>query len=120
MARERSGSWAVSVFEPKRRIPVERSKAELNAELNALIGQALEMAITLQQVANKLRANAKLIPSRKDFDSDSEWQYRPDINDNSAYPDAAKLIDDMRLARQAIHNLEFEEEQGGPKDTMTC
>lgn len=100
---------------------MENRKAELYVKLDGQRRQAIEMAATAPpQVADKLSANAKLIPSTKDFDSDFEWHYRLDGNCNSAYPDAAKLIDDMRLTRQAIHNLEFEEEQSGPTDTMTC
>jgi hypothetical protein len=99
---------------------MENRKAELNARLDGLRGQALEMAITQRQVANKLRANAELIPSLYDFDSDFELKCRLGVTDNSAYPDAAKLIEDMRQTRKDIHNLEFEEEQCGPKDIMTC
>jgi hypothetical protein len=98
-----------------------RKKAELYAKLDGLRIQALERAAkTPPQVAKKLRDNAELIPSRKDFDSDYEWQYRLDINDNSEYPEAAKLIEAMRQTRKDIHNLKFEEEQGVPNDTMTC
>jgi len=99
---------------------VEKRKAELYVKLDGLRIQALEMSITLQLVANKLRNNAKLIPSLSDFDSDSELDRRLDVNDNSAYPEAAKLIEDMRQTRKDIHNLEFAEEQAGPNDTMTC
>jgi hypothetical protein len=75
-------------------------------------------AVSPQQVASVLRRNAKRRPSKYDFYSD--FEDRLDEYCNSTYPDAAKLIDDMKHARQAIHNLEFEEEQAGPKSTMTC
>jgi hypothetical protein len=104
-----------------RKVELNAKKAELNAKLNDQRKQAGEMSEGApRQVAEKLRENAALCPSRYDFDSDHEWKYRLDVNDNSGYPEAAKLIEDMRQTRQAIHNLEFEEEQGGPKDTMTC
>jgi hypothetical protein len=107
---------------------MENRKAELNtkldglkAKLGGLQEQALEMvAIVPQRVADKLRANAKLILSTNDFDSDYELHYRLDVNDNSAYPDAATLIEYMRQTRQAIHNLKFKQEQDAPSNTMTC
>jgi len=100
---------------------VENRKAELNAKLDGLRVRALEMAaIAPPQVASKLIYNAKLPPSLYDFNSDFELKCRLDVNDNSQYPEAAKLIEDMRQTRKDIHNLEFEEEQGGPSDTMTC
>jgi len=101
---------------------MENSIAELYAKLDDQRKQSLEMAAIMPpQVAKKLRYNESLPPSRYDFDSDFEFfQCRLDVNDNSQYPEAAKLIEDMRLTRQAIHNLEFAEEQDGPNVTMTC
>lgn len=101
---------------------MENSTVELYAKLDDKRKQSSEMAVIIPpQVAKKLRYNASLRPSRYDFDSNFEFfQCRLDENDNSQYPAAAKLIEDMRLIRQAIHNLQFKEEQGSRTDTMTC
>ena len=101
---------------------MERSPTELYANLDHQRNQSLDLAAMMPlQVATKLRYNASLRPSRVDFDSDFEFlRCRLDVNDNSQYPEAAKLIEDMRLTRQAIHNRESAEEQGGVNDTMIC
>jgi hypothetical protein len=101
---------------------MENRKAELNGELVGMRKQAINMAArTPPPVAEKLQYNATLDPSKRDFNSNFESDCKLDGNYPSAWPDAAKLIEDMRLVRQQIHNLEFaEEQQRGPTNTMTC
>ena len=99
---------------------MSNQKAQLTAALDELRAQALEMALnTPPQVTAKLRQNAALHPSKYDFNSEIELKYRLDVNDVSAYSDAATLIDQMRAMRQSISNLEFVEAQGaGPHNTV--
>ncbi len=101
---------------------MENSISELYVRLNDLRNHSQEMAAVVpQRVSKKLKYNLYLSPSIDDFSSEFEFsKCRLDVNDNAQYPEAAKLIEDMRLTRQAIHNLEFAAEQGGPTDTMTC
>lgn len=95
-------------------------KTERIAALEELKAQALEMASKMPpRIAEKLRQNAKLIPSKFDFDSEHEWKYKLDPNDIMPDSHASSLINKMRELRGEIYNLEFVEQQGtGPHNTM--
>ena len=99
---------------------MSNQKVQLTAALDELRARALKMASTTPlQVAAKLTQNAALLPSRFDFNSEFEWNHRLNVNDVSIYPDAAALIDELRVVRQSIYNLEFVEAQGvGPHNTV--
>jgi len=101
---------------------MKNRKIELYEMLADLQRQAVEMAAAMpSQVAEKLTFNARLKPTRLDFDADFEfYRCRLDVTDNSQYPLAATLIQDMRQTRQEIHNLLLIEAQCGPDNTMTC
>jgi len=76
-------------------------------KLSRLSDRACEMADLLSAVANKLTENSALSPSPLDFTADGDQQHRlsPDQRNIPSFAEIARMIEELKAARQNLHNL---------------
>lgn len=80
---------------------------DAQSDLAHLQEKALRVASHLGKIAAKVQKNATLVPSSNDFTAEYELENRLDPSDMAvlSFSEVVKLIEELKLARQAMFNL---------------
>jgi hypothetical protein len=100
----------------KQRVEIQIDLEDAEEHLANLQVKANRHADILNTIATKLRTNASLRPSSRDFTVEGDMENRLTPGQQDSMPDRLaiqKVIEELKMARQKVHNLEQQKNQLG-------